>query len=486
MAHMLCHLASIILAVANTSHHDVSPPGHEVIDNPGVAICPNPEDFDNSSGYPNGMLENAEGDEAVEQDTELQKITDFFGTLVGTSPYPGVRSTYAGNHLMAQLSQVNQDLDLLIGHDHVEEYYKSKGYNVKSPHVLLSGKVEGTGFIAQGAGGHPGSSINLTGAELDVLIAYKAITGFMVIQYQNFPDPIINNRIATENLFLDVAFVTIGDLNVFPMYTTIGQTFVPYGQYNSYNGFNDPLTEILFRVLAQDATIGYYDKRFLGQFFFLKGPSHADSGNNINNYGFNLGMHFNPGITQNLFQLSFIRNVGDGLGFQRAFANSRNTNTLKHVVPGINFNGSTQIGDHIFFVYEFNSALRPFAVQDAGFSTNGGRTFKGARPLAYDIEGSYQFNIGEHPTGISLGFSETFESLGFNLPKWRLDLTFATYIFKGALLSIEYMHNKLYGKNDVATGQVAFASGGGIPYFRLPAHKGNSDNTLTIDLSYYW
>ncbi len=486
MAHMLCHLATIFLAITGSPDLAHSLARHEVVDNPGVALCPDPEDFPNDSGYPNGMLENAQSEKDASQDTELQRITDFFGTLVGTSPYPGVRSTYAGNHLMAQLSQINQDLDLLIGHDRVEEYYKSQGYTVTNPHVMLSGKVEGTGFIAEDASGRPRSSIGLTGAELDILIAYKAITGFMVIQYQNFPNPVINNRITTNDLFLDVAFVTIGDLNVFPMYTTIGQTFVPYGQYNSYNGFNDPLTEILFRVLAQDATIGYYDKRFLGQFFFLQGDSHADSGNNINNFGVNLGVHFNPGITKNLFQVSFIRNIADGLGFQLGFANPNNTNTLKHVVPGINFNGSTQIGEHVFFVYEFNSALRPFAVQDAGFSTNGGRTFKGARPLAFDVEGSYQFNIGEHPTGISLGFSETFESLGFNVPKWRLDLTFATYIFKGALLSIEYMHNKLYDKNDIAIGQVALQPGGGVPYYRLPAHKGNSDNTLTIDLSYYW
>ncbi|HPE84914.1 MAG TPA: LbtU family siderophore porin [Chlamydiales bacterium] len=460
---MLCQLASILLMLAG---------------------CPDPGS--SPSGYPNGLVQEEKDETALEKGDTLETITELFGTLVGTSPYPGVRSTFAGNHLMAQLSQVNQDLDLLIGHDRVEKYYKSKGYAVKNPHVMLSGKVEGTGFISEDPTGRPQSGINLTGAELDMLIAYKAITGFMVIQYEDFPNPVINSRLATNNLFLDVAFVTIGDLNVFPMYTTIGQTFVPFGQYNSYNGFNDPLTEILFRVLAQDATIGYYDNRFLGQFYFLQGESHADSGNNINNFGLNLGVHFNPGITKNLFQAGFIRNIADGLGFQVAFANTRNTNKLKHVVPGLNFNGSTQIGDHWFFVYEFNTALRPFAIQDAGYSTNGGKTFKGARPLAFDVEASYQFNIGERPSGIALGFSETFQSVGFNVPKWRLDLTYSVYIFKGALLSIEYMHNKLYGKNDVATGQLAFGPGGSTPYYRLPAYKGHSDDTLTIDLSYFW
>ena len=452
-----------------------------------LAVCPDSADHPTGGEYQNGMLEEAkETRNNHDDESAIEQVTEFFGTLVGTSPYPGVRSTYNGNDLMTQLSQVNQDLDLLIGHDKVAKFYEEKGYKVKYPHIMLSGLFEGTGFISIDATGHPQSNIGLTNAELDILGAYKALTGFAVFQYQNFPQPIINSRLADQNLFLDVAFVTIGDLNAFPMYVTIGQTFLPYGQYNSYNGFNDPLTEILFRALANDATIGYYDGTFLGQFFFLKGNNRTGSGNNINNYGFNLGAHYNIGNSQNLLQASFIRNIGDCLGFQVAFANMRNTNTLRHVVPGLNINGSTQIGDHWFFVYEYNTALRSFAVQDAAYSTNGGKSFKGARPQAFDIEGCYQFNIGEKLSGIALGYSQSFQAVGFNVPKWRLDLTYSIYIFKGTVLSLEYMHNKLYDRGDVAAGQVAFAPGGAIPYYRLPANKGHSDDTLTLDISFYW
>jgi len=458
---MFCTVASIFLALAG---------------------CPNADNQE----YPNVMIEQGQDEEATSPHPAIDTITQFFGTLVGSGPYPGVRSTYGGTELMAQLSQINQDLDLLIGHGRTEKYYKEHNFAVKSPHILLSGKMEGTGFIAIDASGRPSSNIGLTGAELDILAAYKAITAFMVIQYENFPSPIINNRIANQNLFLDVAFVTLGDLNQFPMYTTIGQTFVPFGQYNSYNGFNNPLTEILFRVLANDGTVGFYTDHFLGQFFFFKGSSHADSGNNINNFGFNLGTHFKTEHTKTLWQVSFIRNVADSLGMQLAFANSRNTNTLNHVVPGINTNISFAVGDHWHFVGEYNGSLRSFSVADMGYSTNGGRTFAGARPQAFDIEASYQFQIGERPSGLSLGWSQTFEAVGFNLPRWRLDLTWATYIFKNTLLSLEYMHNKLYGKNDIATGQLAFGRGGSIPYYRNPINKGNSDNTLTLDLSFYW
>lgn len=461
---MLCYLASIMLALIG---------------------CPDTED----PMYPNSLMQEAQGEQAIGSDQKenvIESVTEFFGTLVGTGPYPGVRSTYGGTELMVQLSQINQDLDLLIGHAKTQKYFAEHHYAVKNPHILLSGKVEGTGFISIDASGRPTSDIGLTGAELDILAAYKAITAFMVIQYQNFPAPVINSRISGNDLFLDVAFVTIGDVNVNPLYVTIGQTFVPYGQYNSYNGFNDPLTEILFRTLTDDATIGFYTKYFLGQFFFFKGSARADSGNNINNFGANIGTHITTENTDTLFQVSFIRNVADSLGMQVAFANPRNTNTLAHVVPAINANLSLQIGKHWHFIGEYNASLRSFATADMGYSTDGGATFSGARPQAFDIEASYQFQLSKMPSGLSLGWSQSFEALGFNLPRWRLDLTWATYIFKNTLLSLEYMHNRLYSRNDVATGQLAFGPGGTIPYYRLPRNKGHSDDTLTLDLSFFW
>lgn len=455
-----------------------------------VVGCPDPKDHEGM--YNNGVLDQAEAEVQLynsshsSQQQIIDTVTQFFGTMVGSSPYPGVRSTYGGTELMVQLSQINQDLSLLIGHDKAEKYMKEHHFEVKAPHIFLSGKVEGTGFIANDAGGHPRSDIGLTGAELDILAAYKALTGFMVIEFQSFPSPVINNRIANSNLFLDVAFLTIGDLNEFPMYLTIGQTFVPFGQYNSYNAFNDPLTKILFRTLAEDATIGFYNEHAMAQFFFYRGDSHADSGNNINNFGANVGVHFDIAKAQNFLQCSFVRNVADSLGMQLAFGNSRNTNTLAHVVPGINVNGTTQIGDHLFFVYEYNTAIRRFSRTDMAFSSDGGNTFVGARPQAFDVEASYQFKIGERPSGLSVGYSRSYQALGFNLPKWRLVTSWTTYIFKGTLLSFEYMHNKLYGVNDLTAGQVAFGPGGSIPYFRQANHKGRTDDTFTVDISFYW
>lgn len=455
-----------------------------------VASCPDDPDHDEPcpDEYLNDVQNGMDDDFKFGKNEQhiIETVNQFYGTPVGSAPYPGVRSTYGGTELMVQLSQVNQDLDLLIGHGKAKQFVETHSFPINNPHIFLSGKVEGTGFIGINATGHPVSDIGLTGAEVDVLTAYKALTGFLVIKYLDFPSPVINNRLANTNLFLDVAFVTIGDLNEFPMYLTIGQTFVPFGQYNSYNGYNDPLTKILFRTLATDATIGYYNDTFLGQFFFFKGDSHADSGNNINNYGFNVGAHYNIGKAQNFLQVSYLRNIGDALGFQLAFGNSRNTNVLKHVVDGIDINGSTQIGDHWFFVYEYITALRRFSPVDAAYSTNSGQSFKGAFPQAFDVEASYQFDIGKRPAGISLGWSHSYQAVGFNVPKWRTNLTFTVYIFKGTLLSLEYMHNRLYDKNEVASGQVALGPGGSTPYFRRRANKGHGDDTLTLDISFYW
>ncbi|MCB1110144.1 MAG: LbtU family siderophore porin [Chlamydiia bacterium] len=442
------------------------------------------EDNQIESTYQNPLLDHVEAPTKAQEITLQQRIADYFGTFVTSSPYPGVRATFEGTELMASLSNVNKDLQILLELKESNEYMKAKHipYPV-NPRIFLSGEIEFTGFFLRDARGHAQSDLDVTDAEIDFLIvAAPWLYGFIGVEYDNSVDPALSNsRIANSHFHASSLFITFGDFSVAPWYGTIGQTFLPYGQYSTFAAVHEPLTRVLFRTLQRDAALGFFNNTIQFAAYVFKGDSHADSGNNINNYGVNLGVHFNIKKLDCKIAVGAIRNVADSIGMQDAFGAPSNSEKLRHVTPGINANGNFTIGNWTFLC-EYNQALRPFSPRDAAFSTNSGRTFKGARPLAFDVEAAYAFSILKKPSSIALAYSRSYESLGFNVPKERITLIWATYIFRGNLLSVEFNSDKLYGSNDRAAGNIV----PGLPYFINPRNLGHRDYSLTLDYLLYF
>ncbi|MCP5506518.1 MAG: LbtU family siderophore porin [Chlamydiales bacterium] len=433
--------------------------------------------------YQNPLLKEIEAPTKKKELTLQQQIVDYFGTFVTSSPYPGVRATYEGNELMSSLSNVNKDLMILLELEQAIKFMKEEQipYPIH-PRIFMSGDIEFTGYVQRDAGGHAGSDLDLVQAELDFLIVMAPwVYGFVAINYDYSVDPTLSrSRVANSRIKGESMFVTFGDLSYTPWYLTIGQTYLPFGQYTTYNAIQDPLTKILFRTFARDVTVGFYNDFMQVAVFALKGDSHSDSGHNVNNYGMNLGFHFHPSDFDGKIGVGFIRNMADSLGMQVAFGDPSNTEQLHKVVPAIdaNFNFTWKCWN---LIGEYNQALRPFDERDASFSSNG-TTFKGARPRAFDVELAYSFAIGKRDSSLAFSYSRSWNSLGFNVPKERMSLTWAYHLFRGNLLSIELTSDKLYAKNNRAGGNIAT----GTPYYLDPSHLGHRDYTFGIDYLIYF
>lgn len=433
--------------------------------------------------YQNPLLKHIEAPSEEKEMTLQQRIANYFGTFVTSSPYPGVRATFEGTELMASLSNVNKDLQILLELAESTKYMQEKGIPFPiNPRIFLSGEIEFTGFMQKDARGRAQSDLDITDAEVDFLIVVAPwLYGFIGVEYDDSVDPASNSsRIANSRFHADSLFITFGDFSKESWYGTIGQTYIPYGQYTTYAAVHNPLTRVLFRTLARDVALGFFNDTIQFAAFVFKGDSHADSGNNINNYGVNLGFHFNIKKLECKLAVGAVRNVADSTGMQGAFGTPSNTEKLRHVVPGLNANGNFSI-ENWTLLCEYNQALRPFNSNDAAFSINGA-SFKGARPIAFDTELAYAFKIAAMPSSVALGYSRSYEALGFNVPKERITLTWATYIFRGNLLSVELNSDKLYDKNNRAAGNVVT----GLPYFINPRNLGHRDYTLSIDYLLYF
>ena len=279
------------------------------------------------------------------------------------------------------------------------------------------------------------------------------------------------------------AFALLGDLSKFPLYGTLGQAYVPFGQYTSYYSVSSALTKILFRTLAPEAALGFYYKGILTSLFAYKGASHADHHKNINNYGFNFGFEFDYKILEGKLAVSMQRNVADSLGMQVAFGDIRSSEKLAHVVPGFDVNAFFTIAKSYNIIVEYIRSLKAFDPFDMAFSSNG-TFFEGAQPSALNVEGAYSFDIYKHPSKLAVGYTSSWQALGFNVPKYRVNAVFGTYIFPQTLLSLEYTFDKLYSASNRAGGKFIRDASGNPAYFVNPVNLGSQQHTFSIDFIY--
>ncbi|MDN3509540.1 MAG: LbtU family siderophore porin [Candidatus Neptunochlamydia sp.] len=415
--------------------------------------------------------------------TLQQQVVDYFGTFVTSSPYPGVRANCEANELISSLPNINKDLQILLALKEATDFLKKSDIPYpENLRIFMSGKIEFTGMIQRDATAHCRSDLDLTGTELDFLTVIAPwLYGFISIEYENSVSPAISNsRFANSRIKGESIFITFGDFTCSPWYATIGQTYLPYGQYSTYDAIHDPLTTILFRTTGRDVALGFFNDFLQTALFVFKGDSHAGSGNNMNNYGLNLEIHYAYKDFDGKIGGGLIRNIADSNGMQAVFGDSANNEKLRHVVPGINahFNFTWKSWN---LIGEYNQGLRSFDVRDAAFSSNG-TTFKGARPRAMDVELAYSFNTLNRPSSLALSYSRSWESLGFNIPKERITLTWTCYIFRGNLLSLELNSDKLYDKKNRAAGNIVPKN----PYFINPKNLGHRDYSFGIDYLFYF
>lgn len=420
-----------------------------------------------------------------------QTTSNLFHGLAGTpvviAPYVGDHTAFDASDLIVTYSSYNEDLRLLqLRQGYYQQFAKQNASLFENPSLMLSGKIEGQAVYQKPYVGTHSNEIDLSGAELDFIPAFSEWAGgFVSLKYDNSQ---LNNTQLTKNsrIYVDRGFLTIGNLNKFPMYLTLGQVYAPFGIFSS-NMITSPLTDAIFKIKARALIVGYNQSRkqgFYGQLFAFNGDSGTSTKDSINNGGANIGYTFNNNVWKADIGVAGIANVADASGMQDTSADSSvgfygftkptgsnpNPEILVRQVPGLAVHANFGMG-HVGFMGEYikaTSAFNPVNMMFNGY---------GAKPQAFNLEAYYNFQWCDKPAAITLGYGGTRQALALNVPKQRYIATFNTSIWKNTIESIEFRHDANYDNGDVASGAKTAVAIPGM---------GGSSNTITAQLGVYF
>ncbi len=411
---------------------------------------------------------------------------------VTTSPLMSIYSTFTPFDLLVEAPTMNEDLILLHRRDKFEQKLLSEGHSLyRRPMLVISGGLEGQILNSSGFGGAR-SDVNLSMAEIDLnALIDPWVSGFFSLDFDD-SQAATGSRVPNSQLYLKRGFITIGNLNKFPFYFTIGQMYVPFGHYASMM-VTTPLTESLARVRVRAALLGFSSNGFYVSGYGYRGNQTTGSENEIfKQGGANIGLkekfkhgHFDVGT-------GYISSIADSEGMQnnalpelampqfRGFGERTasgseavpNLNDLRHRVPAYNFHAELELGQ-FNFLFEYINVLRGYDPKDMSFNGDG------AKPGALHAEVDYLFHWFNRPFVFGLIYGQTWEALALNLPHRSYAAVLAATIWKNTREALEFRHDENY--DGVATGGTV----NGRP-LSVPDGDGESRNMVTLQVGVYF
>lgn len=429
-----------------------------------------------------------------EQQSYLPFDLDVPGqAFVSTGPYVGIPIQYSGSNLIVNSPSVNTDVQLLTIRKRIHAQLSAMGGQLFTQpyhsHLLLSGVVEAQMDYADIGGGPNTSGIDLTNVSLDAFFIGPSdwTLGFIAFSYDNgnFPFSRTNYfyRVANSRVFVDKAFITIGDFDYSPLYGSVGQYYVPFGTFSS-SMISDTLPKLIARTKARAITLGFQQQgtnAFYGSLYFFRGDSHASSVSRINNGGLNLGYQFGCNKFHGNIGGGIIANIADSGGMQLGngfiFAEQ-----LVHRVPAYDLRFLLNIGDHLDLIGEWISATTDFNPNDMSYNNHG------AKPSAFDFEAAFSFYIlNDRPSSIGIGYGKSNQALSLGIPLTRRAVVFNTSIWRNTLQSIEVRRDRNYAASDTGNGPVAAQSVLNQTCTATAcSQSGKADNVVTAQFDYYF
>ena len=436
-------------------------------------------------------------------------MTQFGHALtVTTSPLTGNTMAGDASDILEQMSKMNQQLTLLQQQATFMNYLAAEGTSLTRPVIELSGGLEGQLYYVNGFNISPNpNGINLSTAQLDVNAMVSSwASGFMAIEYNNAPIS-QGNRQPIGSLYIDRGFMTLGNLNQFPVYFSGGEMYAPFGRYSSLM-LTDPITQSLGQIRSPTALLGYSQYGIYASLYGYSGeqtsggdPIIKQGGTDVGYkylFGTNGGYSFDNGI-------GVVSNIADSQGLQdtgnpsndpnnqaefQGFAatNNGDANYLVYRVPAIDAHSTLSVGNWTILA-EFVGALESFNQQDLAYGTvvNGVPIEQGAQPQAVHTEVDYAWNFFNKPINFGVDYDHSWQALGAYLPQESFTGDISMSVIANTILTFEYRRDEDYATTDVANGGNSYPPGGDVPESMDDFYgTGEGRNTYLAQLGVYF
>lgn len=431
--------------------------------------------------YLQSQIEDLQRQQELSHSSATSSKLYAYGPAIVTTPIIG-EADYSGYDLYINFPSTNEDLGMLRFNKKLNDYYTQNNLQAPNrPVIAVSGEVEGKIEDVSSFNSQNSSDINLSTVALQTVANINPwVTGVAKVDYSNSA-PETGARINGSRLKVARAFITIGNLNEFPLYATVGQMKVPFGAYNEWM-ITSPVTETLGETKERTILVGFDKAGIYGSVYAYKGDTYSASGRGINSWGANLGYT----LTQSRWSLdtglSYIANIADSLGmldngygsYDQFQGFGKYRNDLEKQVPGAAVHTLFKF-EPINIAAEYITAVGNFDKQDMRF--NG----VAAKPQALDLEAIYNFKVCDKPTFVSAGYGRTWEALALNLPKHSFFVSTGMTVLKNTIASIEYRHDINYADSDRAV--IAGSESMMNSYF-VPGN--HTRNIVTATIKYYF
>ncbi|MCD6045401.1 MAG: hypothetical protein K0R48_564 [Gammaproteobacteria bacterium] len=407
-------------------------------------------------------------------------LANIGGTAVITAPFIHSDRQFSGSDLIVNYSTIKKNVAILQQNKNFVDEMTAMGLALPNyPLLELSGNIEALGQNISGNNSLSHSDLNLSNAELDMQARISTwVSGFMSFVYSTGQSG-GGSRVSNSNVYLDNGFINIGNFDRSGFYGTVGQLYVPFGSFSTYE-ISNPFNKTLFRTKGRPVVLGYSSTEPTGLDASIYGyrgdartgteeanlPDNQTTNSSVlNEFGADTVYHFVVGGANIGLGASVINNVSDSGGMQSTglssdefagFGESSQEEVLRHNVPGVDLRFDVN-NYPIELIGEYTTATQAFNVQDLSYNGHG------AQPSATHFEGDYKFKLYSRPTTVTLAYDQSSEALALGVPQRGYTLAASTSIFRNTLLSLEFHHYINYSENDTGSGNAGnvFNLGGG-------------------------
>lgn len=410
-------------------------------------------------------------------------LANIGGTAVITAPFIHSDRQFSGSDLIVNYSTIKKNVAIMQQNKNFEDEMTSMGLALPNyPLLELSGNIEALG---QGIGGNnpvAHSDLNLSNAELDMQARISTwVSGFMSFVYSSGQSG-GGSRVSNSNVYLDNGFINVGNFAKSGFYGTVGQLYVPFGSFSTYD-ISNPFNKTLFRTKGRPVVLGYNSTAPTGldaSIYGYRGDARTGSATAVNNaiandttantsiinqFGADTVYHFVLGSANIGLGGSLINNVSDSGGMQstglsstefEGFGEDSGSEVIRHKVPGADLRFDMN-AHPIELIGEYTTATQAFNAQDLSYNGHG------AQPSASHFEGDYKFKVYNRPSTVTLAYDQSSEALALGVPQRGYTLSATTSIFRNTLLSLELHHYINYSEDDTGSGNnsTPFNLGGG-------------------------
>ncbi|KAA6187046.1 LbtU family siderophore porin [Thiohalocapsa marina] len=266
------------------------------------------------------------------------------------------------------------------------------------------------------------------------------------------------------DLEVDLAFITIANPDLSPIFFTAGQLYVPFGAYQT-NLLSDPLTLEIGEARETAAQIGFVHNGFSGSVYGFSGDNDVDGEQEIGSWGANLAFAMETGNLTWSAGAGYINDLGDSDSLADLISDNRGEryNTLYAEDPHTTFsmdptertggwtaNLAMVLGD-FNVIAEYLTAADDFDPDSLSFKD------QGAQPAAWNLELGYSFDLFGKEAVAAAAYQTTEQALALELPEERWLVGISVGIFDNTALSLEYSYDTDYGTSDGGTGETGSA-----------------------------